>query len=255
MNMIAKSLAAAALCVPLAFASGCNSLMDDSGDSAYSDEDEDVNPELKQDSPQFFSKSGATGCVTGALAGVLACMLSNSKNKGTCAIAAGAGGCAVGMTANYLLDKVRADYHNTEDQLNATKAAMQENIDKTTKLRDLSSKTLKEDQAAVKKLNADYRKGKATQEQLMAKDRELAANIKFLTEKKEEAEAKLNEAKTARDGVVQAAGGEESLNADSKRSVKELDEQISEYKLALQDINNNIMAYSDAKSSLLIKNA
>ena len=55
--------------------------------------------------------------------------------------------------------------------------------------------------------------------------------------------------------MVQAAGGEESLNADSKRSVKELDEQISEYKLALQDINNNIMAYSDAKSSLLIKNA
>ncbi len=255
MNMIARALVAAALCAPLVMATGCNSLMGGSGSSATSGEDADVNPELKKDSPQFFSKSGAAGCATGAVAGVLTCLFSNSKNKAACAVAAGVGGCAVGMTANYLLDKVRADYHNTEDQLNATKAAVQENIDKTAKLRDLSAKTLREDQAAVKQLNADYKKGEATADQLKAKDRELTANIKFLTEKKTEAEAKLKEVQTARDGVVQGAGGDESLTADTRRSVKELDAQIAELQKNINDLNSNIVAYSVSRSSLAVKNA
>jgi hypothetical protein len=254
MNMIAKTLAAAALAAPLVLVSGCNTLTggSSSGSSAASQEDADVNPELKQDSPEFFSKSGATGCAVGALAGVLACLLSNSDNKGVCAVAAGVGGCAVGMSANYLLDKVRADYHNTEDQLNATKAAVQENIDKTAKLRDVSSKTLKEDQAAVKQLNADYEKGQATADQLKAKDKELAANIKFLSKKKAEAEIKLKEAQTARDGVVADAGGEDSLTADRKKSVAELDKQINELKTTIDEVNSNIIAYSDSRNSLAV---
>ncbi|MGN0909771.1 MAG: hypothetical protein ACI4NA_09130 [Succinivibrio sp.] len=256
MNLIQKTAAAALLAAPLVFATGCNSLLGggNGAQSSAASAEDDVNPELKRDSPQFFSKSGAAGCATGALAGVFACLLSNSKNKAACAVAAGVGGCAVGMTANYLLDKVRTDYHNTEDQLNATQAAVQENMDKTAKLRDLSAKTLREDQAAVKQLNSDYEKGQATADQLKAKDKQLVANIKFLSEKKTEAEAKLKEVETARDGIVNDAGGQDSLTASSLREVKELNKKIEESKANIDALNDNILAYSQARDSLAVKN-
>ncbi len=256
MNAVLKVFASGILVTPLIFASGCNSLMGSSGNTtAQTDDDANVNPQLKKDSPQFFSKSGAQGCATGAMAGVLACLFSNSKNKLACSVAAGVGGCAVGMTANYLFDKVRSDYHNTEDQLDATKAAVQENIDKTAKLRDLSARTLKEDQDSVKQLNADYEKGAVSADKLKAKDRELTANIKFLTEKKGEAELKLKEVQTARDGVVKDAGGEDSMTAANVRQLKELDKQIAELKQNIDDLNTNIVAYSVSRDSLSVKNA
>ena len=76
---------------------------------------EGVNEKLTKDEASFFSKSGAVACATGAAVGLLACL--NAKDKLACAIAAGAAGCAVGMTGNYVLDKVRENYKNTEDQL------------------------------------------------------------------------------------------------------------------------------------------
>ena len=64
-----------------------------------------VDPRLTSgDDAQFFSKSGVQACAAGAIAGALACAVSNAGNKAACmAIAAGAG-CGVGAGANYLHD-------------------------------------------------------------------------------------------------------------------------------------------------------
>ena len=56
---------------------------------------------------------------------MLACVLSNSGNKATCAIVAGVAACGVAMGANYYLDQRRAQYSNTTERLNAMTGEVQ----------------------------------------------------------------------------------------------------------------------------------
>lgn len=71
---------------------------------------------------KFFSRSGFQACAGAAAIGILACMLSNSNNKGACAIVAGVAACGVAMGTNYYMDQRRAQYANTSDRLSAMQA-------------------------------------------------------------------------------------------------------------------------------------
>lgn len=74
---------------------------------------------------KFFSTSGYQACAVAASAGVLACVLSNSGDKATCAIVAGVAACGVAMGANYYLDQRRSQYSNTTERLNAMSGEVQ----------------------------------------------------------------------------------------------------------------------------------
>jgi len=79
-----------------------------------------VDPRLTSgDDAQFFSKSGLQACAAGAVAGVLACAVSNAGNKGACMAIAAVAGCGVGAGANYLLDSRRAKYSNNEQRIDS----------------------------------------------------------------------------------------------------------------------------------------
>jgi hypothetical protein len=80
----------------------------------------DVDPRLTSgEDAKFFSKSGLQACAAGALAGALACAVSNSGNKAACMAIAAVAGCGVGAGANYLLDSRRAKYANNEQRIDS----------------------------------------------------------------------------------------------------------------------------------------
>ena len=80
----------------------------------------DVDPRLTSgEDAKFFSKSGLQACAAGALAGALACAVSNSGNKAACIAIAAVAGCGVGAGANYLLDSRRAKYANNEQRIDS----------------------------------------------------------------------------------------------------------------------------------------
>jgi hypothetical protein len=79
-----------------------------------------VDPRLTSgDEAQFFSKSGLQACAAGAVAGALACAVSNAGNKAACMAIAAVAGCGVGAGANYLLDSRRAKYSNNEQRIDS----------------------------------------------------------------------------------------------------------------------------------------
>ncbi len=237
--------------LPLALSTGC--LTNSSASAGSGDDYADVDPNLKSDDASFFSESGAVGCATGAGLGILACLLSNSDDKLTCSIAAGVGGCAVGMTANYILDNVRANYHTTEEQLDATSAQVEKDLETTKKLHALSKQSLAQDREQVKALKRDYQRGKATKADLEKKDRELAANVKYLSTQKREAQNRLAAAKEARNGVISDAGGADSLQAQNKARVRKLDREIAKLQSQIDGLNDTIIGYNDQRNSLKVK--
>ena len=80
----------------------------------------DVDPRLTSgEDAKFFSKSGLQACAVGAIAGALACAVSNSGNKAACMAIAAVAGCGVGAGANYLLDSRRAKYANNEQRIDS----------------------------------------------------------------------------------------------------------------------------------------
>lgn len=247
-NILIKSFLAC-LCISSATLSGCLSQPQYYGEEESSD-DADVDPDLKHEDASFFSKSGAVACGTGAVVGALTCLLVDSNHRGACMALAATAGCAVGMGSNYLLDKVRSDYATTEEQLDATAAQVQKDLNTTRKLHELSASTLKKDKAEIKKLKSDYQKGKADKESLERKDAELAANIKYLEKEKEEADNRLAQAQQTRSAVVKDAGGVDALVASDKKKLRELDEDIAALKAEIAAVNDNILAYSEQRSSL-----
>ncbi len=81
---------------------------------------DDVDPRLTSgEDAKFFSKSGLQACAVGAIAGALACAVSNSGNKAACMAIAAVAGCGVGAGANYLLDSRRAKYANNEQRIDS----------------------------------------------------------------------------------------------------------------------------------------
>ena len=112
-----------------------------------------VDPRLTSgDDAQFFSKSGLQACAAGALAGVLACAVSNAGNKGACMAIAAVAGCGVGAGANYLLDSRRAKYSNNEQRIDSfIEDVKSDNQKLQTRIQNISV-VLKENEQTLKTL-------------------------------------------------------------------------------------------------------
>lgn len=254
MRMLKKSALAALMCGAL-MTTGCLSTTQTSSNAGtgYSNgayDDDDVSSTLKHEDASFFSASGATACAVGAGIAMLGTLIMGKDHAKNFAIL-GAAGCALGMGANYLLDNVRANYATTEEQLDATKTQVENQLEIARNLHEASSQAVKDDEKAVKQLKKDYKKGKTDYASLENKNRELNANIQYLTAQKEKAENNLTQINSAREGVVSDAGGQDALTAEQSRKLKELDSEIAALKSEIDAINSNIVAYSEQRNSLL----
>jgi len=158
----------AALAVTGCASTGSSMLGNTSGSSGTAD------PRLTEGKDaKFFSTSGYQACAVAAGAGVLACVLSNSGNKATCAVVAGVAACGVAMGANYYLDQRRAQYSNTTERLNAMTGEVQQ---KNAQLAERSS-TLERVIADDKQQIADIQKNIKAKSLDKAKAQKDLANI------------------------------------------------------------------------------
>ena len=126
-----------------------------------------VDPRLTSgDDAQFFSKSGLQACAAGAVAGVLACAVSNAGNKGACMAIAAVAGCGVGAGANYLLDSrrnvgfiedVKSDNQKLQTRIQSINVVLKEN-----------EQTLKTMQQQLASKQLDQKKAKEQLDQINA---------------------------------------------------------------------------------------
>lgn len=216
-------------------------------------DDPNVDPALKHEEASFFSKSGAVACGTGASIGALACLLiANDNSRASCIAAAATVGCALGMGSNYLMDKVRDNYATAEEQLDATYEQVQKDLATTRNLRENAQQVLAEDQAEVKRLNKEYKKGQVSKEVLEKKNAELDANIKYLSKQRDEALNRLQQAQDTRNMILKDAGGNDSLAAQEQRKLHDLDAQIAALKEEIRGVNDSISDYSLQREALKV---
>src|SRR5476649_356329 len=129
-----------------------------------------ADPRLTQGSDaKFFSTSGYQACAVAAGAGVLACALSNSGNKATCAVVAGLAACGVAMGANYYLDQRRSQYSNTTERLQLMSKDVQADTDKVVARTAIAQQVINDDQQSIAQIKRDIAaktvdKAKATAE-------------------------------------------------------------------------------------------
>lgn len=131
-----------------------------------------ADPRLTQgNDAAFFSKSGFTACAGAAGVGVLACALSNSSDKATCAIIAGISACGVAMGANYYYDQRRSEYANTDERLQMMSADIQADTEKVVARTETMQRVIRDDEqslAALQKLIKSNQVDRAKAEQELA---------------------------------------------------------------------------------------
>lgn len=142
-----------------------------------------VDPALKKSGAHFFSESGAASCAMGAGIGVLACLVSDVDNKLACSAIAGASGCIIGMSANYIFDNVRSNYANAEQQLDATSDLIKEDIAAVSDVKKATENLIERDKKAISDLEAQYQDKKSSKSALDKKIKEINANIAYIKEK------------------------------------------------------------------------
>lgn len=136
----------------------------------------DVDPRLTSgEDAKFFSKSGLQACAAGAVAGALACAVSNSGNKAACMAIAAVAGCGVGAGANYLLDSRRAKYANNEQRIDSFIEDVQSDNKKLqTRIQNINvvlrenQQTLQQLQRQVANKQVDQRKAKQELDRIKA---------------------------------------------------------------------------------------
>lgn len=109
----------------------------------------------KDNSAQFFSRSGYQACAVAAGLGVLACLVSNSSNKAACAIATGVAACGVAMGANYYLDDRRSKYSNTNQRLQAMTKDVQEDTERVVQRTEVAQRVIVDDKAKIAQIKRD----------------------------------------------------------------------------------------------------
>lgn len=211
-----------------AFLAGC----------ASSKSETDVDPLLSgKDSPTFFSGSGWGACATGAAVTGLSCLLLKKEDKAVC-LAAAAGGCAVAMSANYLLDKVRSDYKNTEDQLTAVKQNIDESITTTQALTATTQKLIEKDKLEIASIKKKIANGEADKTALENKLKQMDANIAKLNKEKEASLARIEQHKTAVKEL-----------ATNSKDKKEMEKLIKEEEKFANNLANTCDTYFNDRNS------
>ncbi len=209
-----------------------------SGCASSSASTSNVNNSLKKDEPSFFSQSGATACATGGIISGLACLLLSGGDHDKC-IAVAVAGCAIAMTGNYALDKLRADYHNLEDQLDATKGKIQESIKSTDTLKESTKETLAQDSSDIDNLVKDIKAGNKSVSALNSKTKEMEANLDYILKRLASDQENLKAQQDAYTGLKKGKGGVAAKDVDlANAKEKELDESIL-------SLNNNIAEMYD----------
>ena len=200
----------------------------------------EVDSALKESGAKFFSDSGIKSCLAGASLGILSCMLSNADNKLACAVIAGASGCAVGITTNYVFDNVRANYATTEKQLDATKEMVVKDIDSVKDVNKVASDLIKRDTEAVDALEKKFAVGQADKKALQQKTGEMDANIAYIKKQVEGIDFKIESYKYARDQYQTS-----STSVADKKKLSELDTKIA----SLKAERDNLYAISEDYTS------
>ena len=140
-----------------------------------------VDPRLASShSAEFFSKSGFQACAVGAAAGVLACQLSKSSDKGKCMILAGLAGCGVGLGANYYLDDKRAKYARVEDRLDAYIADVRKDNEELQGLIEDSRAVIDDDRRKIGQLRQTTAANQTQREQARKQLADIDKNAAFL---------------------------------------------------------------------------
>lgn len=220
---------------------GCSS----SGGFSLGGSDSNVNPELKKDEPSFFSKSGAAACAGGAALAGLSCLLLKKDKKAVC-LAAAAAGCAVAMTGNYMLDKLRADYSNLEDQLDATKAKVQDSLNSTQSLKTSVDDTLAADENEIKQIEAGINDGTKTKADLEKKADEMAKNLAYMQERLNADKENVKAQTDALEGLKEGKGGVGALDTDNAiAKQKALEEKIAQTNESISALEGAIENYSE----------
>ncbi|MGN1281833.1 MAG: hypothetical protein ACI4UM_08040 [Succinivibrio sp.] len=224
------------------FIAGCAN----TGTSAASD----VDPDLKKDEPKFFSRSGATACAGGALITGLACLLLKDDKREVC-LAAAAAGCVLGMTSNYVLDKLRSNYHNLEDQLDAVKAQVQVSIKSTESLNENIRETLNDDNKEIEMIEKGIADGTKSQSDLEKKVSQMEHNIEYLKSRLAKDQENLKAQTEAYEGLKNGEGGVDALNPkDASRKKAELEESIAKANENLLYLQNEISTYAERTNAL-----
>ncbi|GGU62763.1 lipoprotein [Pseudomonas laurentiana] len=104
---------------------------------------------------KFFTTSGYQACAVAAAGGVLACTLSNSSNKATCAVVAGLAACGVAMGANYYLDQRRAQYSDTNQRLTMMTTDVQQETAKVAERTNTLQRVINDDKQQIAALQRD----------------------------------------------------------------------------------------------------
>ena len=118
--------------------------------------DATADPRLTQgEDAEFFSKSGYQACAAAAAVGVLACALSNSSDKGTCAIVAGIAACGVAMGSNYYLDQRRSEYADTSERLQVMTQEVKDDTEKVAAKSETMNQVIRDDQQQLAMIKSE----------------------------------------------------------------------------------------------------
>lgn len=109
-----------------------------------------ADPRLTQgNDAKLFNKSGLNACAAAAGVGVLACALSNSSNKASCAIVAGIAACGVAIGANYYYDQRRSEYANTAERLQAMSDDVQKDTENVVTRTETMQRVIRDDEQSI----------------------------------------------------------------------------------------------------------
>lgn len=214
-----------------------------------SQEDPNVNPNLKKDEPEFFSKSGAQSCAGGAFVAGLSCLFITDGDKLPACVAAAAAGCAVGITANYYLDKVRADYSNLEDQLDATKEQIQKSIASTSSLKNSTEELLKDDSTEADRIVKNIKDGKAQKSDLDKKIKEMDSNLAYMKKRLEQDKEVYNAHKGTQSALMQGQGAKPNSISLARKKNEEVSLQLANADNELNELENAVIEYSKKTAS------
>lgn len=187
------------------------------------------------DDAQFFSESGWSSCVGGALTGAVVGGLGTILAGGSTdhavvgAVAGGVAGCAGAMTADYYLEKQRKTYVKKEDRLNAYIADIRKNsqmVEKSTaKLQAAANKNNR----LIADLNSQLKAGKIKQDEARKQLAQIDSDISA-------AQSRLKGMKANYEVLSSAAKKEKASGAQGKQldqNIAKLNKQIAAYEKIL----------------------
>lgn len=191
--------------------------------------------------------SYAVSCAVGAVLAGGACLLIVDEDKRAACIAAGAAGCAAGMGTNAVLDNIRSDYSNREQQLDALIAAAERSKQAAVSMAEITQKVSTELSQAFARTQKDIKRNKLSKQQLSVQVSRYDSNIRALRNNLQTHEKSLADLQTARKGVV---GEERSLTAKEKQQLKECDRQIAELEHSIDEMRGALEGFNEQRDVL-----